>query len=71
MPRLRGHARPLQAKEGPMAQLVKKRRPVWVTLVVSALVASLLTVGASPAGAVTDKADNLPAGKACVGESTL
>ena len=69
MPRLRGHARPLQAKEGPMAQLVKKRRPGWALLVVSALVASLFAV---PAAAIDD--DSAPnaeaATSACVGDAT-
>ncbi len=36
----------------------------------SALIASLLAVGASPAGAVTDKADHTTAARACVGPAT-
>jgi len=50
-----------------MAQLVKKRRPGWVLLVVSALVASLLAI---PAGAVMDKADHTTSANACVGPAT-
>ena len=69
MPRLRGHARPLQAKEGPMPQLVKKRRSRWAVLVVTALVASLFAVGASPAAAVDkdSRANYTPSFSACVG----
>ena len=54
-----------------MAQLVKKRRPGWVLLVVSALVASLLTVGVSPVGAqaYSDRADNATRLSACVGDA--
>ena len=52
-----------------MAQLVKKRRPGWVLLVVSALVASLFAV---PAAAIDD--DSAPnaeaATSACVGDAT-
>ena len=54
-----------------MPQLVKKRRPGWVLLVVSALVASLLTVGVSPAGAqaYSDRANNATRLSACVGDA--
>ena len=52
-----------------MAQLVKKRRPGWALLVVSALVASLFAV---PAAAIDD--DSAPnaeaATSACVGDAT-
>ena len=66
---MRGHARPLQAKEGPMAQLVKKRRPGWALLVVGALVASLFAV---PAIAIDDdsKPDAKATTSACVGDAT-
>jgi len=52
-----------------MAQLVKKRRPGWVLLVVSALVASLFAV---PAAAIDDDSEpNKPAAtSACVGDAT-
>ena len=52
-----------------MAQLVKKRRPGWVLLVVSALVASLFAV---PAIAIDDDSKpNAPAAtSACVGDAT-
>ena len=54
-----------------MPQLVKKRRSGWAVLATSALVASLLAVGASPAGAqsVNDKADNTAVTSACVGDA--
>ena len=38
-----------------MPQLVKKRRSGWAVLAVGALVASLLAVGAAPAGAAADQ----------------
>ena len=52
-----------------MAQLVKKRRPGWVLLVVGALVASLFAV---PAAAIDDDSKpNAPAKtSACVGDAT-
>lgn len=52
-----------------MAQLVKKRRPGWVLLVVSALVASLFAV---PAAAIDDdsKPNAAAATSACVGDAT-
>ena len=53
MPRLKGPVPQVQAKEGPMPQLVKKRRSGWALLAVGALVASILAVGATPAAAQT------------------
>ena len=54
-----------------MPQLVKKRRSGWALLAVSALVASLFAVGASPAAAIDEK--SMPSHtvdtKACVGEA--
>ncbi|WP_420611993.1 S-layer homology domain-containing protein [Candidatus Spongiisocius sp.] len=52
-----------------MAQLVKKRRPGWVLLVVSALVASLFAV---PAAAIDDdsKPNAAATTSACVGDAT-
>ena len=41
--------------------------PGWAVLAAGALIASLLAVGASPAGADTDKADNKAGTAACVG----
>ena len=55
-----------------MPQLVKKRRSGWAVLATGALVASLLAVGASPAGAqagANDKADNKSPTAACVGDA--
>ena len=51
MPRLKGPEPQVQAKEGPMPQVVKKRRSGWAVLAVGALVASLFAVGAAPAAA--------------------
>ena len=51
MPHLKGPVPQAQAKEGPMPQLVKKRRSGWAVLAVGALVASILAVGAGPATA--------------------
>ena len=51
MPRLKGPVPQVQAKEGPMPQLVKKRRSGWAVLAVGALVASILAFGATPAAA--------------------
>ena len=48
MPRLKGPVPQVQAKEGPMPQIVKKRRSGWAILAAGALVASLLAVGAGP-----------------------
>ena len=52
-----------------MPQLVKKRRSGWAVLAAGALVASLLAVGASPAGAATDTADHEADTGACVGDA--
>lgn len=58
-----------------MAQLVKKRRPGWAVLVVTALVASLFAVGTGPAAAVEIDNSNLPRPSestpwsACVGDA--
>ena len=52
-----------------MPQLVKKRRSGWAVLAAGALVASLLAVGASPAGAATDTADHEAKTGACVGDA--
>ena len=51
MPHLKGPVPQAQAKEGPMPQLVKKRRSGWAVLAAGALVASLFAVGAAPAAA--------------------
>ena len=51
MPHLKGPVPQAQAKEGPMPQLVKKRRSGWAMLAVCAMVASILAVGAGPAAA--------------------
>ena len=77
MPQLKGPVPQVQAKEGPMPQLVKKRRSGWALLAVSALIASLFAVGAAPAGAAEIKAgeDNKAEPNAeatfsaCVGEA--
>ena len=69
MPHLKGPVPQAQAKEGPMPQLVKKRRSGWAVLAAGALVASLLAVGAGPAGAATDSADHEAATEACVGDA--
>ena len=52
-----------------MPQLVKKRRSGWALLAVSALVASLFAVGASPAAAVDEdsKQDHKATETACLG----
>ncbi|MXZ54304.1 MAG: hypothetical protein F4Z34_14090 [Acidimicrobiaceae bacterium] len=42
----------------------------WAVLATGALIASLLAVGASPAGAVMDKADYTTSADACVGPAT-
>jgi hypothetical protein len=77
MPQLKGPVPQVQAKEGPMPQLVKKRRSGWAVLAAGALIASLLAVGSAPAGAAEIKAgeDNTaepnvkPTFSACVGEA--
>ena len=72
MPQLKGPVPQVQAKEGPMPQLVKKRRSGWAVLAAGALVASLFAVGAAPAAALDD--DSVPNAKAatsaCVGDAT-
>ena len=67
MPRLKGPVPQVQAKEGPMPQLVKKRRSGWAVLAVGALVASILAFGAAPAAAVTQQADAQATWTACLG----
>ena len=67
MPHLKGPVPQAQAKEGPMPQLVKKRRSGWAVLAAGALVASILAVGASPAAAVKHRPDLTPEWSACVG----
>ena len=71
MPQLKGPVPQVQAKEGPMPQLVKKRRSGWALLAVSALVASLFAVGASPAAAIDEdsKPDHKATFTACLGEA--
>ena len=63
MPHLKGPVPQAQAKEGPMPQLVKKRRSGWAVLAVCALVASILAVGtgavsAQPASTITAASPN-------------
>ena len=67
MPRLKGPVPQVQAKEGPMPQLVKKRRSGWAVLAVGAMVASILAVGASPAAAAPRQPDQEATWKACLG----
>ena len=69
MPRLKGPVPQVQAKEGPMPQLVKKRRSGWAVLAAGALVASLLAVAASPAGADPQEVDEPSNTGACVGDA--
>ena len=57
MPHLKGPVPQVQAKEGPMPQLVKKRRSGWAVLAAGALVASLFAVGASPAAAIDEDSE--------------
>ena len=52
-----------------MIQLVKKRPSGWSVLAAGALVASVLSVGAAPAGAVTDRPDHTTPLSACVGDA--
>ena len=72
MPQLKGPVPQVQAKEGPMPQLVKKRRSGWALLAVSALIASLFAVGAAPAAALDEDSepDHLAPTIACVGGAT-
>ena len=73
MPQLKGPVPQVQAKEGPMPQLVKKRRSGWAVLAAGALIASLFAVGAAPAAAapIDDTAaaqvDAFPNKTACLG----
>ena len=68
MPRLKGPVPQVQAKEGPMPQLVKKRRSGWTVLAAVAMVAALLAVvGASPAAANEQNADAQATWTACLG----
>ena len=64
MPHLKGPVPQAQAKEGPMPQLVKKRRSGWAVLATGALIASLLAVGASSVGADHPNTANLRGDKA-------
>ena len=78
MPQLKGPVPQVQAKEGPMPQLVKKRRSGWAVLAAGALIASLLAVGSAPAGAAEIKAGDANKAEptktsnfsACVGAAT-
>ena len=70
MPRLKGPVPQVQAKEGLMPQLVKKRRSGWAVLAMGALVASILTVGATPAVATVREADVQATWTACLGSAT-
>ena len=54
-----------------MIQPLNKRRSGWAVLAVGALVASLLTAGAAPTGAVTDRADHTTRLSACVGDAVV
>ena len=67
MPRLKGPVPQVQAKEGPMPQLVKKRRSGWALLAVGALVASILAVGTTPVAAVERNADQQAQWRVCLG----
>ena len=64
MPHSKGPVPQAQAKEGPMPQLVKKRRSGWAVLAAGAMVASLLAVGAGPVGADHPDTANLRGDKA-------
>ena len=66
MPHLKGPVPQAQAKEGPMPQLVKKRRSGWAVLAAGAMVASILAVGASPAAAASRQPDQPATWKACL-----
>jgi hypothetical protein len=75
---LKGPVPQVQAKEGPMPQVVKKRRSGWAVLAVGALVASLFAVGAVPAAAdeIGDEdgmaeVDYEAAATACLGPATV
>ena len=71
MPRLKGPVPQVQAKEGPMPQLVKKRRSGWAVLAAGAMVASILAVGATPAAATERKPDQEAQWKACLGPAMV
>ena len=71
MPQLKGPVPQVQAKEGPMPQLVKKRRSGWAILVASAMVASILAIGAAPAGATVYEADAQATWTACLGPAKV
>ena len=68
---LKGPVFQVQAKEGPMPQLVKKRRSGWAVLAAGALVASLFAVGAGPAAALDEDSEpnSTAATSACVGDA--
>ena len=68
---LKGPVPQVQAKEGPMPQLVNRRRSGWAVLAVGALVASLFAVGAGPAAALDEdsKPNSAAATSACVGDA--
>jgi hypothetical protein len=75
MPHLKGPVPQAQAKEGPMPQLVKKRRSGWAVLAAGALIASLLAVGPGSAAAIEIDDSNVPKQSrsetfsACVGDA--
>ena len=69
MPRLKGPVPQVQAKEGPMPQLVKKRRSGWAVLAVGAMVAAILAFGAAPAAAGPQQADAQADWTACLGSA--
>ena len=71
MPRLKGPVPQVQAKEGLMPQLVKKRRSGWAVLAMGALIASLLAVGAAPAAAIDEDSeqDHTTKATACLGDA--
>ena len=50
---------------------MKKRHSGWAVLALAALVASVLAAGASPAAAVTDRADHTTRLSACVGDAVV
>ena len=70
MPHLKGPVPQVQAKEGPMPQLVKKRHSGWAVLAVGAVIASILAVGASPAVATVHEPDAEATWSACLGPAT-
>ena len=54
-----------------MPQLVKKRRSGWAILVVSAMVASILAIGAAPVAATVQEADAQATWTACLGPAKV